>query len=452
MNCCKNTLKKRLPNSFCSYFVLINNPQLGVIFYLKTVFIYVMKLVSIVKNIISESDKRSSIKGIFGFSDEWADKFHEINPKLSIWVASTFLEDFIKRKMSSLDDSMKTGKVDSSKSKNSVIDFLNRQGTNFITWRNEYEPEYRHIMDWVTSPRRREQINLKSLNFLEALQKSNEWHESLEGNAAFNYEEKNEVIIDYRNDDGVGFYWVDLKTDFSQEESDRMGHCGRDSGCNLFSLRSLNDIGESRSHITASYRPKEKTLREIKGKKNSKPKPVYYKYIIDLLVNNQFPIDALSKSSYRHENNFQLSDLNSDQLEYVFSKRNELKVYYLFGDKKRINVNKQDPNIILFKEEASPGYYGIANVETMEIIKNYEYSIIDDSPYTEFLSFKDKDGESRVIILKHFKSRKTGDEFIIKISNKLFEFIDKEEATKLYTTTNWDDLESWYRSKQKKGD
>jgi hypothetical protein len=76
-----------------------------------------MKLVSIVKNIISESDKRSSIKSIFGFSDEWVDKFHEINPKLSIWVASTFVEDFIKRKMSSLDDFMKNGKVGPNKSK-----------------------------------------------------------------------------------------------------------------------------------------------------------------------------------------------------------------------------------------------------------------------------------------------------------------------------------------------
>lgn len=410
-----------------------------------------MKLLPIVKNIISESDKRSSIKSVFGFSDEWADKFHEINPKLSIWVANTFLQDFIKRKMSSLDDSMKTGKVDRGKSKSSVIDFLNRQGTNFIIWRNEYEPEYRHIMDWVTSPRRREQVNLKNLNFLEALEKSNEWHESLEGSSALNYDEKNEVIIDYRDKDGVGFYWVNLKTDFSQEESDRMGHCGRDSGCILFSLRSLNDVGESRSHITASYNAKEKKLLQIKGRKNSKPKAVYYRYIIDLLTNEQFPVDSLSKSTYRHENNFHLSDLTSDQLDFVFSKRKELKMDYLFGDKKKVNVNKYDPSVVLFKEENPPGYYGIANIDTLEIIKNYEYNVLDDSPYTEFLSFRDKDGESKVIILKHFKSRKTEDEFIIKISNKLFEFIDKEEATKLYTTTNWDDLESWYRSKQKKG-
>jgi hypothetical protein len=342
--------------------------------------------------------------------------------------------------------------VNIQKSKNGVVDFLNQQGTNFITWRNEYEPEYRFIMDWVTSPRRREQINLKTMSFQEALQKSNEWHESLEGSSALNYQEKNEILFDYRDDNGIGFYWVNLKTNFSQEESDRMGHCGRDSSCDtLFSLRSVNEYGESRSHITASYNQKEKKISQIKGRKNSKPKPVYHKFIIDLLTNNKYPIESFSKSSYGHENNMMLSDLTEDQLESVFNKNKQLRFYYLFGDKKKINVNKTDPNIVLFKEELTPGYYGIANIETMEMIKKYEYYILDDSPYTEFLSFKTKDGESNVIVLKHFRSGKTGDEFIIKISNKLFEFITEEEAKKIYTTTNWEDLETWFMNKQKRG-
>lgn len=412
-----------------------------------------MKLEKIIKEIITESDKRNSIKNVFGFSDEWANKFHEINEKLSIWVANTFLKDFIERKMPSLNDTMGRKLVNSDKSKKGVVDFLNQQGTNFITWRNEYEPEYRFIMDWVTSPRRREQIDLKTMSFQEALQKSNEWHESLEGTSALNYKEKNEILFDYRDNNGVGFYWVNLKTNFSQEESDRMGHCGRDSSCDtLFSLRSVNEYGESRSHITASYDQKEKKLSQIKGRKNSKPKSVYYKFIIDLLINQKYPVESLSKSSYGFANNFMLTDLTSDQLEDVFYKNKQLKIFYVFGDKKKININRFNPNIVLFKEESSPGYYGIADIETLEIIKNYEYIILDDSPYTEFLSFRSKNGESNVIILKHFRGSKTNDEFIIKISNKLFEFIDKEEAKILYSTTNWEDLETWYRNKQKKGD
>lgn len=411
-----------------------------------------MKLEKLIKEIITESDKRNSIKGVFGFNDEWANKFHEINEKLSIWIANSFLIDFIERKMPSLNDAMGKKLVSLGRSKKGVVDFLNEQGTGFIIWRNEYEPEFRHIMDWVTSPRRRGQLNLKTMSFQEALQKSNEWHESLEGKSALNYIEKNEILFDYRNNDGEGYYWVNLKTNFSSEESDRMGHCGRDSGCDtLFSLRSVDEYGENRSHVTASYNQEEKILAQIKGRKNSKPKPVYHKFIMDLLTNTKYPVRSLSKNVYLNESNFKLSDLTESQLEDIFNKNKDLKIYYLFGDKKKINLNKYNPNIVLFKEDGSPAYYGIADIETMEIIKKYEYVILDESPYTEFLSFNTKNGESNVIILKHFKSVKSGDEFILKITNKLFEFISEEEANKIYSTTNWEDLESWYTNKQKKG-
>jgi hypothetical protein len=406
-----------------------------------------MKLEALVRDIISESDKRSSIQKALGFSEAWANEFHSINPKLSLWTASTFIDDFLKTKMSSLDNFIKSNKVDPNKSKSSVLNFLNQQGPGFNIWKNDYKPSYMYIMDWFVSPRRREQVNIKTLTFGDALQKSREWHESLEDKISIGYEEKNKVIIDYRDSKGLGFYWVDLKTDFSQEESDRMGHCGRDGGCTLFSLRSVNDIGESRSHITASYRSKEMRLEQIKGRKNSKPKSVYYKYIIDLLLNTEYPVNSLYKKTYGSENNFTLNDLTSDQLNDIFSKNKELKIDYLFGDKKKVNTNRTDDNVVLFYENQKNGNYGIVNTETSEIIKDYEYVIDENSQYTEFLHFPKND---KVIILRHFVSVKTDDDFIIKISNKLFDFIDKDEADKLLSSTEWEDLESWYETKQKK--
>lgn len=406
-----------------------------------------MKLEALVRDIISESDKRSSIQKALGFSEAWANEFHSINPKLSVWTASTFIDDFLKTKMSSLDKLIKSSKVDPNKTKSAVLNFLNQQGPGFTMWKNDYKPSYTYIMDWFVSPRRREQINIKTLTFSDALQKSREWHESLEDKISVGYEEKNKIVIDYRDAKGLGFYWVDLKTDFSQEESDRMGHCGRDGGCTLFSLRSVNDIAESRSHITASYRPKEMRLEQIKGRKNSKPKAVYYKYIIDLLLNTEYPVNSLFKKTYG-EGNFTLNDLTSDELNDVFSKNKNLKMDYLFGDKKKVNVNSVDSDVVLFYD-GSPktSYYGVVNIETTEIIKDYEYVIDENSQYTEFLHFPKND---KVIILRHFTSVKTDDDFIIKISNKLFDFIDKDEADKLLSSTEWEDLESWYETKQKK--
>jgi hypothetical protein len=406
-----------------------------------------MKLETIVNDIISESDKRTSIQNALGFSEAWANEFHSINPKLSVWIASTFITDFLKNKMSSLDNFIKSSKVDPNKSKEAVLKFLNQQGPGFAIWRNDYKPNYRYVMDWFVSPRRREHVNIKTLSFDDALQKSTEWHESLEDKISIGYEEKNKVFIDYRDANGLGFYWVDLKTDFSQEESDRMGHCGRDSGCTLFSLRSSNDIGESRSHITASYRSKDNRLEQIKGRKNSKPKQVYYKYIMDLLVNQEYPVDGMFKKIYGLENNFKLSDLTTDQLNDIFSKNKNLKIDYLFGDKKKINVNRTDSNIVLFHEDQTDGYYGIVNTDTTQILKDYEYVIDENSQYTEFLHFPKNE---KIIVLKHFVSVKSKDNFIIRISNRLFDFIDKDEADKILSSNEWEDLESWYETKQKK--
>jgi hypothetical protein len=132
-------------------------------------------------------------------------------------------------------------------------------------------------------------------------------------------------------------------------------------------------------------------------------------------------------------------------LDLIFSKNKSLKIYYLYGDKKKINLNRTNDNIILFKEENKNGYYGVVDTEQGTLIKDYEYVIDEESPYTEFLHFPKND---KIIILKHFVSKKTNDNFIIKVSNKLFDFIDKDQADKILSSDDWEDLESWYETKK----
>jgi hypothetical protein len=153
------------------------------------------------------------------------------------------------------------------------------------------------------------------------------------------------------------------------------------------------------------------------------------------------------KKIYGLENNFKLSDLTTDQLNDIFSKNKNLKIDYLFGDKKKINVNRTDSNIVLFHEDQTDGYYGIVNTDTTQILKDYEYVIDENSQYTEFLHFPKNE---KIIVLKHFVSVKSKDNFIIRISNRLFDFIDKDEADKILSSNEWEDLESWYETKQKK--
>lgn len=396
-----------------------------------------MRLQSIIKDIIVESDKRNSIKSVLGFSDEWANEFHSLDEKLSIWIAGTFLKEMSREyPVTNIE-------------KTPTIERINSSGVRMSLWQSDYRQKYRYILDWIRSPRRTEQIKLKELSFKAALEKSKEWHDSLEDNVFLNYEEKNEIVIDYRNEKGVGFYWVNLNTDFSKEESERMGHCGRDGGCVLFSLRSLNEFGESKSHITISYSKQDKKIHQIKGRKNSKPKEVYYKYIIDFLINEKYPVSELSKSSGFGGNDFTLNDLSEDVLNGIFEKNKDLKFYYLYGDKKIVMKNGDNENIVLFKEESKSGYYGIMNTETDEVIKSYQYVIDDNSMYSEFMHFPK---ENKVITLKHFvvaPTKRFKDDFIIKVMNQKFYIIDKKEADEILSSSEKESFDDWSKTKIK---
>lgn len=363
--------------------------------------------------VITEADRRSAIQSALGFSEAWANEFHNMNEKYSIWIANSF-KALVKDQLTGSD-------------RDEMMDTLNKFGPGKVTmWASQYRGNFEYILDWLTSPRRRENVNLKDLTFSIALEKSREWHQSLESSASANYKEENEVLIDYRTN-GVGYYWANLKTSYSDEESKRMGHCGRDGGTNLFSLRSINQYGEGDSHITLSYRLNDEKISQTKGKKNSKPKSEYYGYIVDFLLNNKFPVKGISRTSYGAENNFYLSDLDTDTLNSVMSKNKELKIDYLFGDKKKLYTDVNNEDIVVFREikKDDSGKYGIINIETTQIIKDYEYEVDELSDYSEFLPYHDQ-----LALMKEFKNVNSPDSFILFIIERRFKMISKEDAIK----------------------
>lgn len=111
-----------------------------------------------------------------------------------------------------------------------------------------------------------------------------------------NYEETNSILVDYRGGKKLGYYWVDLNTTYSEEESGRMGHCGRDSFGDLFSLRSMEEdkslsVGYHRqsfwrgtSWLTIAIN-KKGHIRQLKTLKNARPKDRnLLEKIVDLLT------------------------------------------------------------------------------------------------------------------------------------------------------------------------
>jgi hypothetical protein len=363
--------------------------------------------------VITEADRRSVIQSALGFSEAWANEFHNMSEKYSVWIANSF-KALVKDQLSGSD-------------RDEMMDTLNKFGPGKVTmWGSQHRSNFEYILDWLTSPRRRENVNLKDLTFSNALEKSREWHQSLESSESSNYKEENEILIDYRTN-GIGYYWVNLNTSYSQEEADRMGHCGRDSGTTLFSLRSINQYGDGRSHITSSYNLTDHKINQTKGKKNSKPKSEYYGYIVDLILNTKYPVKGFHRNSYGAENNFKLSDLDTDTLNSVLSKNRDLKIDYFFGDKRKLYTDFNDQNIVMFREDlrSDEGKYGIINIESMEIIKDYEYEVDELSDYTEFLPYHDQ-----IALMKEFKNVNSPDSFILFIIERRFKMISKEDAIK----------------------
>ena len=191
------------------------------------------------------------------------------------------------------------------------------------------------IMDWIRIGLNGNINRYKDLTFKELFQKSKEWHDSLQiGQGKINYVEPHthDIILDFRNKNGEGFYWVDLNTNNSSEECDRMGHCGRTGSKNtIVSLREVKQLpGDkytlNKSHLTAAI-GNDSVLYQLKGYKNSKPKEEYHNYILPLFYVKDEHDDYLIKefgSEYASQQDFKITDLPNDVIVDLYHNRPDL--------------------------------------------------------------------------------------------------------------------------------
>jgi hypothetical protein len=272
---------------------------------------------NLAESLLLEADKRQAIKNALGFSDAWADSFHRMSDKLSIWIASTFLNKMIElygNQAPTIEPEAGDNK------KEFVLDMLNSSEPSGDNWRslNEYKDKYEYILHWIRSPRR-EQLNIRDLTFDQAYAQAEEWHESLQIRKQSDYQETGDVFIDYRNSDGVGYYWAHLNKSYCSDEADRMGHCARSNSGKLISFRRINDFGEGESYLTVDYRPGG-VLGDFHRHGNKKPTSRFHRQIVDFLLNPTYPVTSLTKEGvHRYEDNFKLSDLAPADLNRVYS-------------------------------------------------------------------------------------------------------------------------------------
>lgn len=178
------------------------------------------------------------------------------------------------------------------------------------------------IIDWIKTGLNGNVQNIKNVDFDELVNMQDRWHKSLTAkDYDFEYLDENIPVLDFRDNSGLGYYWVKLKTNPCTEEAERMGHCGRSGKGDLYSLR-VNELKgqtgkvNNKSLVTASI--KNGVVYQMKGRFNKKPSEEYYDYIIKLLLKKNPDGDYMIKSfSAEYDSKEDFKIMNLDFSKYV---------------------------------------------------------------------------------------------------------------------------------------
>ena len=281
-----------------------------------------------VSNLITEVSKKDVLVNKIGLSEEVANYFDEKCGGLAVIM--------FKKMMSYLKD--RFTHYNTNYNDKDIIDIINKNKGPGYTEKERLQS----IMDWVRVGLNGRLNQYQDLGFYELYEKSKEWHDSLNlGQGDINYKEENDIIKDFRDEKGNGFYWADLNTNSSDEECKRMGHCGRTgSNNNLYSLREQRQLpggkfSLNKSHLTASIGDNG-ILYQLKGPKNSKPQEEFHKYILPLFFvlggggeQEDYLIQGFG-SEYASNLDFKITDLPDETIKELYDQRPELfSGYYL---------------------------------------------------------------------------------------------------------------------------
>lgn len=249
-------------------------------------------------DLLFEADYKKKILDNFKLPESMAEYLADRLGKLSIW----FINALIKQDFDSKED---------------AVNFLNEKPFYI---RANYGNGITKIVDWIRHPLVAGTVDLRNLTLQQAIENSEKFHDELKTlGGSIDYKEQNKKLVQYDN----GFYWAEIPENYSAEECNRMGHCGRTSrGDMLFSLRSDVPYGKGHtlndSHLTVAYNTQEGIIYQSKGKKNAKPSPKYFPYFFDLIM--RIPDFKGFGREYSSAEDINFDDFSNDQLIKLYNK------------------------------------------------------------------------------------------------------------------------------------
>lgn len=186
------------------------------------------------------------------------------------------------------------------------------------------------IYDYIVMGLRRNPDSIKGKTFDEMFEIAETWHNEAfgEGGKVFiDFKETGDIVLDMRDSDGTGYYWVDLGKNSCDIEAERMGHCGTGAKSDtILSLRSYKLMGKeliNQSHLTCSIDKQSRYITQLRGRGNSKPKEEYHPQIMALIMDKNL-VRGFDFVDYRISENFLLSDLSEEDANRVMKERPDL--------------------------------------------------------------------------------------------------------------------------------
>jgi len=291
-----------------------------------------MKLTNLIEELVLEANRQDTLVNKLGLSQDNAEALEQLAGPFSIIIGNKLIEVFAEESLERLSSSLPEEEekrireifsTDPQYRKEMGIEAINKSfGVRNV------RHQIVSIMDWVRVGLNGNLGEYKNLNFNELYSESRKWHQELtSGEGDINYTETNEIVKDYRDENGIGFYWVNLNTNDSREECNRMGHCGRTNSNNsVYSFRETKKLKDNytinKSHLTAAIENGTGIMYQLKGPKNSKPKEIYHPYIVDLILNTNI-INGFG-SEYDASTDFSINDLSDDQIVKIYQAKPEI--------------------------------------------------------------------------------------------------------------------------------
>lgn len=265
----------------------------------------------LLEDLLVEVSKKDVLIQKLGLNEVNAQAVYNVCGPFSVFIADSIIKRLIEHQRT----------YNPNLTREEVVQDTNVNNT-FVT----LQREMRSIVDWFRIGLNNNFKPYQNLLFDELLQKSKQWHDSLEvGDSDINYKEEHPIVLDFRNDEGLGTYWVDLESLSCSEEGKRMGHCGSSSG-ELYSLRLTSllpnneKFTKNTSLVTASI-GRGGVILQMKGPRNKKPGQELHRYIIPFILSD---IVERFGSEYASHEDFNLEDLTNEEIKKLHDQKPSL--------------------------------------------------------------------------------------------------------------------------------